>query len=44
MDKKFRPWIVFYVEFYKDKTTALKREKELKSGKGRSWIKQNLGI
>ena len=32
---KFRPWKVIYVEFFSTKSEALKREKHLKSGKGR---------
>ncbi|MFC3414540.1 GIY-YIG nuclease family protein [Algoriphagus hitonicola] len=37
---RYRPWIVIYVEFFKTKKDALAREKELKSGKGRDWIKK----
>lgn len=37
---RFRPWTVIHVEFFEHKSAALKREKELKSGKGREWIKQ----
>jgi putative endonuclease len=37
---RFRPWTVIHVEFFELKSAALKREKELKSGKGREWIKQ----
>lgn len=36
---KFRPWEVVYVEFYNSKTEAVKREKYLKSGVGREFIK-----
>ena len=36
---KFRPWHVIYVEFFTTKSEALKREKLLKSGKGREFIK-----
>ncbi len=36
---KFRPWEVIHVEFFSSKTEAMKREKELKSGKGRDFIK-----
>jgi len=36
---KFRPWIVKYVEFFETKEEAIKREKFLKSGKGREFIK-----
>ncbi|WP_211230227.1 GIY-YIG nuclease family protein [Algoriphagus marincola] len=34
-----RPWIVIHVEFFQFKKDALKRENELKSGKGRDWVK-----
>jgi putative endonuclease len=34
----FRPWIVTYVEFFYDKTEAMKKEKWLKSGHGRVFI------
>ena len=36
--KKFRPWVVIYCEYYDNKAMAAKREKQLKSGKGREWI------
>ena len=39
---RYRPWIVIHVEFYEAKGDALKREKELKSGKGREWVKANI--
>ncbi|NVJ87625.1 MAG: GIY-YIG nuclease family protein [Algoriphagus sp.] len=35
-----RPWIVAHVESFHSKKEALIREKELKSGKGRDWIKK----
>ena len=37
---KFRPWQVIYVEFFTTKFEALKKEKLLKSGKGRELIKE----
>jgi putative endonuclease len=37
---KFRPWQVICVEFFTTKSEALKREKFLKSGKGREFIKE----
>ena len=37
---KIRPWQVIYVEFFTTKSEALKREKLLKSGKGREFIKE----
>ncbi|TXE07631.1 GIY-YIG nuclease family protein [Algoriphagus aquimarinus] len=39
---KYRPWIVIHVEFFNSKTEALIREKELKSGKGRDWLRLNI--
>ena len=40
--RKFRPWKVVHVEFFKTRTEALKREKFFKSGVGRKWIRNNL--
>ena len=37
---KYRPWEVVYIEFYKYKDEALRREKELKSHKGRDFIRK----
>ncbi|TBX65386.1 GIY-YIG nuclease family protein [Flavobacterium silvisoli] len=37
---KFRPWEVVHVEFFTTKSEALKREKILKAGKGREFIKE----
>jgi putative endonuclease len=39
--KRFRPWEVIYREEYTDKKAAMKREKELKSGVGREFIRNN---
>lgn len=39
---KYRPWKVVHVEFYKTRSEALAREKFLKTGRGREWIKQNI--
>lgn len=36
---KFRPWKVIHVEFYNSKSDAMKREKYLKTGIGREFIK-----
>ncbi len=38
---KYRPWKVTYVEFFNSKAKAMNREKFLKSGKGREWLKLN---
>ena len=35
---KFRPWRVVHVEFYATKNEALKRERFLKTGRGRDWM------
>ena len=37
---KYRPWQVVYVQFFESKKETIAREKFLKSGKGRAWIKQ----
>ena len=36
---KFRPWTVIHSEVFSNKSDALRREKELKSSRGRNWIK-----
>jgi len=36
---KFRPWRVIYCEYFSDKSKAITREAELKSGKGREWLR-----
>jgi len=35
---RFRPWQLIYTEEYLEKSGAMKREKELKSAKGREFI------
>ena len=40
--KKFRPWQVVYTEVYEDKLEAMDREKWLKTGVGRRFIKDNI--
>ncbi|EAZ83018.1 GIY-YIG nuclease family protein [Algoriphagus machipongonensis] len=39
---RYRPWKVLHVEFFQNKKEALIREKELKSGKGREFIKTKI--
>ena len=39
---KFRPWEVIHVEFFETKQEAMKREKELKSSKGRDFIRNTI--
>jgi putative endonuclease len=36
---RYRPWQVLHTESFTDKSEALKREKALKGGQGRSWIR-----
>jgi putative endonuclease len=35
---KFRPWKIVHKEIFESKADAMRREKELKSAKGREWI------
>ncbi len=39
---KYRPWILVYTEFFKNKNEAMKKEKWLKSGVGRKFIKEKI--
>ncbi len=39
---KFRPWEIIHSEEFEDKITAMCREKELKSARGRVWIRQRI--
>jgi len=39
---KYRPWKVIYVDFFNNKTEAIRREKFLKSGKGREFLKKEV--
>jgi len=38
---RYRPWKIIHTETFDDKSLAMKREKELKQGKGREWIRNN---
>ena len=38
--KNFRPWEVVHIEYFESKTAAIKREKYLKTGVGREYIKK----
>ena len=40
--KQKGPWKMIYSEHYATRSEAMKRERFLKSGQGREWIKQNL--
>ena len=37
---KFRPWRIIHSEVFDNKQAAMRREKELKTAKGRQWIWQ----
>ena len=39
---KYRPWQLIHLESFETKQEAIKREKQLKSGKGREWIRKVL--
>ena len=39
---KFRPWEVIYTEEFADKPSAMKREKALKSSRGRDFIRTKI--
>ncbi len=39
---KFRPWTLIYTEEFDEKKDAMHREKELKSSRGRDWIRKVL--
>ena len=39
---KFRPWKIIHTEEFNEKSDALKREKQLKSSRGRNWIRKEL--
>ena len=41
---KYRPWKVIYLEFYSSKKDAIARERFLKSGIGRAWLKDTLRL
>ena len=37
----FRPWNIIHTEVFHSKSEALKREKQLKGGQGRAWIRKH---
>ena len=39
---KFRPWVVIFCEYYENKKETMHREKQLKGGQGRSWIRKKI--
>ena len=40
--KQKGPWKLIHSEQFSNRSQAMKREKDLKGGKGRQWIKDNL--
>ena len=36
------PWVLIYKEEFSTRAEAMNREKELKTGKGREWLKTNI--
>ncbi|MFC4871086.1 GIY-YIG nuclease family protein [Negadavirga shengliensis] len=38
--KRYRPWILVHSESFQDKTSAIRREKELKTGRGREFLRK----
>ena len=39
---KFRPWVIAFSEQFDSKAEAMKREKQLKSSRGRAYIREKL--
>jgi putative endonuclease len=39
---RYRPWKVIYVDFFETKQEAMEREKELKSSRGRAFLRKIL--
>ena len=39
---RFRPWTLVHTETFPSKTEAMAREKQLKSARGRAWIREYL--
>ena len=42
--KGYRPWKLMHHETYSDRVTARKREKYLKSGYGKQWLKKKFKL
>ncbi len=40
--KPFRPWTIVYHEEFPSRDEAINREKVLKTGQGRKWIRENV--
>ena len=39
---RYRPWKVVHLEYFETKEEAMQRERALKSGQGRLWIKNEI--
>ncbi len=39
---RYRPWEVVFIQFFSTKKEAMKREKELKSSRGRDYIRKQI--
>ncbi len=37
---RYRPWKLIHTEHFENKVDAMKREKQLKGGQGRAWIRK----
>jgi putative endonuclease len=42
--KKAKPWVLVYVEVFPTKQDALIRERQLKTSRGRAWVKETFYI
>ena len=40
--RAFGPWIIVYRELHPDRSSAMRREREIKSKKSRQWIEYHL--
>ncbi len=41
---KYRPWVLIHKEAFDNRSQAMKREKYLKTGAGRDWLKNNARV
>ena len=39
---RFRPWVLVHIESFDTKKEAMIREKQLKSARGREWIRKHI--
>ena len=39
---KYRPWVILYTEEYETKAEAMRREKALKSSRGRAFLREKI--